>query len=201
MSPRQIDRFFRTLAKVLDEPATVILTGAAAGSLWGHVRPSLDIDFAIRPARRSPQAWARIEQAIARASRLTGITVNFAEDIDRWSAVTYLDYQAHARPYRRFGRLDVRLLEPAYWSIGKVTRYWESDAKDLAEVLRRHRVAPETLARLWARAIRASPRSPELIACRRHAEHFFLTFGVRVWGPAFQAERTIQQFHRALAKK
>ena len=201
MSPAQIDRFFRALAKTLDEPTTVILTGAAAGSLWGHVRPSLDIDFAIRPARRSPRAWTRIEQAIARASRLTGIAVNFAEDIDRWSAVTYLDYRTHTRPYRKFGRLEVRLLAPAYWSIGKITRYWESDSQDLVKVLARQRVAPSALARLWARAIRASPRAPELTECRRHAEHFFLTFGARVWGPSFQPERTISQFHRALAQK
>ena len=201
MNPTQIDRFFRTLADRLDEPATVILTGAAAGSLWGHVRPSLDIDFAIRPAKYSPRAWTRIEQAIAQASRLTGITANFAEDIDRWSAVTYLDYRAHTRLYRKFGRLDVRLLEPAYWSIGKITRYWESDTNDLAQVLARQRVAPTTLARLWARAIRASPRAPELTECRRHAEHFFLTFGTRIWGPSFQAERIIRQFHRALTPK
>ena len=199
MHPRQIDRFFRTLAETLNAPATVILTGAAAGSLWGHVRASLDVDFAISPSRRSPQAWARIEQAIERAQHLTGIAANYAEDIDRWSAVSFLDYRRHTRPYRRFGTLEVRLLDPAYWSIGKIARYLPPDIQDLAAVLKRQRIPFSRLVRLWARAIRRSPHSPALTRCRDHAEDFFRTFGPRIWGSSFRAELAIRQFRRALA--
>ncbi len=89
MNRKQIERFFMVLAKELTIPARIILTGAAAGSLWGHLRPSLDIDFAIQPRRRTRQHWERIEQAIQRTVQLTGIRANYAEDIDRWSPISF----------------------------------------------------------------------------------------------------------------
>ena len=198
MTPRQIDQFFRALGRQLEVPARAILTGAAAGSLWGHVRPSLDVDFAIRPAGRGRGAWQHIEQAVERASRLTGIRAHYAEDIDRWSAVSFLDYRRHTTPYRRYGLLDVRLLDPAYWSIGKMTRYLDLDVRDLVHVLSRQRVPPCRLVALWARAIRHSPRSPALGQCRRQIEHFLRTFGHAIWGQTFDAERAIRLFHRRL---
>src|SRR3989338_10178358 len=91
MSPEQIDRFFRTLAKELKTPTTVILTGAAAGSLLGHVRASADVDFAILTGSDDPGRWQQLEAAIARAERLTKIQAQYAEDIDRWSSISLLD--------------------------------------------------------------------------------------------------------------
>lgn len=200
MHPRQIDRFFRVFARELAAPATVILTGAAAGSLWGHVRPSLDVDFAIRPARgRRLPSWSRIERAAERTVRLTGIRANYAEDIDRWSAVSLLDYARHTTRYRRFGDLEVRLLDPLYWSIGKVTRYLSPDERDLVAVLQARRVAPSPLVHLWARALRQSPRSPALTQFRRQAEHFLRTHGRTIWGADFDAEHALWQFRLALA--
>ena len=199
MTRRQIERFFRLMAEAASEPATVIVTGAAAGSLWGHVRPSLDIDFALRPTSRHRRAWPNLEDAVEQATRLTGIRANYAEDIDRWSSVSLLDYRRHARPFRRFGRLRVQLMDPAYWSIGKVSRYLDPDVRDLVAVLRRRRVAPRPLVRLWARAVRRSPRSPALTQFCRQAEHFLRAYGRRIWGTAFHSERTIEEFRRALA--
>ncbi|MBI2495869.1 MAG: hypothetical protein HYY90_03295 [Candidatus Omnitrophica bacterium] len=201
MVPTQIERFFRTLAQECDEPATVILTGAAAGSLWGHIRPSVDIDFAIRPSRRSRRRWAAIEEAIERTVRRTGISANYAEDIDRWSSVSLLDYQRHARPYRRFGTLRVRVLDPAYWSIGKMSRYLDPDVRDVVAVFRRHPVALPRLLRLWARAARASPRSLAVTQFCRQAEHFLRTDGRAIWGRAFDAERAIARFRIHLAAR
>ena len=140
MDPAVIDRFFRILAKEFDRPATVILTGAAAGSLLGHIRASRDIDFAVRVSPRDEDAWERLAIAIDRARQRVGIEVNYAEDIDRWSSVTLLDYRRHTTAYRRFGALQVRVLDPVYWSIGKLGRYLELDVHDLLAVLRRHRV-------------------------------------------------------------
>jgi len=197
MSPRQIDRFFRVLAQELGEPARVILTGAAAGSLWGHVRPSVDIDFAIQPAGRGPARWRRVEHAIERAVRRTGIRVNYAEDIDRWSSISLLDYRRRTRLYRRFGALQVRLMDPAYWSIGKVSRYLDPDVRDLVTVLRAQRVSAARLVRLWGRALRRSPRSLALTQFRRQAEHFLRAHGRAIWGTRFDAERALARFHEA----
>ena len=197
MTPRQIERFFHILSRELDEPVTVILTGAAAGALWGYVRPSLDIDFAIIPRRATRTNWPKIEQAIERTSRLTGISVNYAEDIDRWSSVSLMDYQRHKRLYRRFGTLELCLMDPRYWSIGKVSRYLDPDVKDLVEVLTRQRVPATRLIRLWAKALRHSPRSPSLTQFRVQAEHFLRTYGRTIWGKTFDVEQTIRQFERA----
>src|SRR3989338_3441186 len=109
MTPQQIARFFTVMARALDAPATVVLTGAAAGTLMGAGRPSLDVDFAVvLPWGRPAVPWSRVEQAVQAATRQTGIAAQFAEDISRWSLISFLEYRRHTRPYRRFGRLDVR---------------------------------------------------------------------------------------------
>lgn len=201
MSPRQIDRFFRALARELNQPATVIVTGAAAGSLWGHVRPSLDIDFAIRPSHRGAAAWAQIEGAVNRAIQRTSVAVNYAEDIDRWGPISLLDYRKHATLYRRFGTLRVKILDPAYWSIGKINRYLEPDVQDLVGVLSHERVPVKRLVAVWAKALRSSPRSTACTLFRNQAEHFLRTYGATVWGKPFDAEAALRQFSREMTPK
>ncbi|OGX41042.1 MAG: hypothetical protein A3C53_06665 [Omnitrophica WOR_2 bacterium RIFCSPHIGHO2_02_FULL_68_15] len=198
MTPQQIARFFTVMARALDAPATVVLTGAAAGTLMGAGRPSLDVDFAVvLPWGRPAVPWSRVEQAVQAATRQTGIAAQFAEDISRWSLISFLEYRRHTRPYRRFGRLDVRVLEPPYWAIGKLTRYLDLDVEDLIRVLRRARLAPEPLARLWGRALKASPRSDACWSFRRHVETFFHRHGPAIWGRAFASARALAAFHRA----
>lgn len=188
------------LAQELDAPARIILTGAAAGSLWGHVRPSLDIDFAIALVRRGRARWTALEGAVERTIALTGIRANYAEDIDRWGAIVLLDWRHHTVPYRTFGALQVRLLDPAYWSIGKLSRYLDSDVQDLVAVLTRQKVDATRLIRLWAQALRASPRSAACTQFRRQAEHFLRAYGRTIWGRGFDPERAIQRFSRSLSK-
>ena len=197
MNQRQIHTFFRVLARELHQPARIIVTGAAAGSLWGSVRPSLDIDFGITLARSSRARWEALETAVARTVKLTGIQANFAEDIDRWGAISLLDYRRRTIPYRTFGKLEVRLLNPAYWSIGKISRYLDPDIRDLLAVLKRQRIPAKRLSRLWGLALRSSPRSTACTQFRDQAEHFLLTYGRTIWGRRFDAEDAIQQFHRA----
>lgn len=197
MTPRQIDRFFRVLAHELEAPALVIVTGAAAGSLFGHVRPSRDVDFAIRLARGGQSHWDTLARAVDRTVQLTRIHAQYAEDIDRWGPISLLDYRRHTLPYRRFGNLQVRLLDPAYWSIGKISRYLDPDVHDLVDVLRRRRIPAGRLVRLWGRALRESPRSTACTRFRAQAEHFLRTFGRTIWGARFDPESAIGGFHRA----
>ena len=194
MNRRQIDRFFTVLGQQLPSPATIIVTGAAAGAMWGHVRPSLDIDFAIQ-ASPGKGAWAKIEAAIEQTKRRTGIAANYAVDIDRWGAISLMDYRRHTHPYKVFGRLTVRALDPAYWTIGKLTRYLQPDIEDLVAVLKRRRQALEPLLRLWGLALRKSPRSASCAQFRRQVEDFLGTYGRRIWGSALDPERAILRFH------
>lgn len=199
MNQSQIDRFFRILARELNAPATVMVTGAAAAALWGHARPSVDIDFAITFAPAGRRRWDALEVAVQRTTQVTGIGANYAEDIDRWGAITLLDYTRHTHRYRRFGTLDVRLLDPAYWSIGKVSRYLAPDVQDMEAVLRGERVPAARAIRLWARALRASPRSTACAQFRRQVEHFLRGSGRKVWGRSFDTEAAIRLFHHQLA--
>ena len=196
MDRRQIDRFFHVLAREFDASGRVILTGAAAGSLWGHLRPSLDIDFAIRLAHHDRTRWARFAAAVDRTTRLTGIHAHYAEDIDRWGPIALLDYRTHTLAYRRFGQLDVRVLDPAYWAIGKLSRYLDPDVQDLVSVLTRRRVAVERLVRILGRALRSSPPSTACFEFRTHVEHFLRTYGRAIWGRRFDPEQPLRRFHR-----
>ena len=195
MNPRQIDRFFTVVGRQLTRPARAIVTGAAAGALWGHVRPSLDIDFGIR-VLGGAKGWAEVEAAVEEAKKLTGIDANYAVDIDRWGAITLLDYDRHTHPYKTFGRLNVELLDPAYWTIGKLSRSLDTDIQDVIAVLRHRNSQLEPLVRLWGRALRQSPRSVACTQFRHHVEHFLRTCGRRIWGQAFDPQRAIATFHR-----
>lgn len=195
MNPKEIDRFFKTLAKEYKAKATVYLTGAAAGALMGNVRPSLDIDFGIVPENR--RTWERLAEAIEKARALCGISVNFDEDIDRWGMITLMDYPKHSTTYRKFGNLTVRLLDPATWSIGKMTRFLDPDARDMAAVFKRQRVPAARLAQIWGKALRASPKSEAQANFRRQVEHFLENYGPGIWGKRFDAGKAIGLFHRA----
>ena len=197
MNPRQIDRFFRILDRELGKRARVILTGASAASLWGSVRPSQDIDFGIILTTAGRKDWVLLEEAVGRTVQLTGIQANYTEDIDRWGAITLLDYRRHTLPYKRFGRLDVRLLDPLYWTIGKLTRYLDPDVQDLVTVLKSQPISPDRLTRLWAQALRKSPRSDAGARFRRQVEHFLRTYGNLIWGAEFDASSHVDRFARA----
>lgn len=196
MTERQIVRFFEMLADELPARVRIIVTGAAAAALWGAARPSLDIDFSVEWMPGSRREWAELERAIEAASKRAGIQTNFAADIDRWGQISLLDYRRHTQAYRVFGRLDVRLLDPAYWSIGKLTRYLEPDIRDLVAVLTRQQVPAGRAIRLWGTALRASPPSTASGLFRRQAEHFLATHGSSIWGTRFDAAAAVAQFRR-----
>lgn len=194
MDQKQIDRFFElvndNLAGVKRE-IKIILTGAAAGSLMGSVRPSLDIDFA---AICDKEDYGKLETAIKNASEITAIPVNYSEDIDRWSQITFLDYKKHILPYKAFGNVKINILSPDYWSIGKVSRYLDPDVEDLVKVLKNKKVAPLKLARLWGMALHNSPRSNACFSFRLHVEHFFKTYGGDIWGKGYNPDKYIKEF-------
>ena len=196
MTPKQIWRFFEALGDELERPATAIVTGAAAGALMGHIRPSLDVDFEIAPDTKGAVAWQAAEAAIGRATTAAGIQSNFAENIDRWGQITLLDYRQTAQKYRRYGNLTVRLMEPTYWAIGKLTRYLAPDVEDLVGVLKQQHVLSGPAIKLWAKALRASPRSAACIQFRQHVEHFIRTYGREVWGKSFNPDAGIKEFQR-----
>jgi hypothetical protein len=201
MTPRQIERVMATLAAELGIAARAYLTGAAAAALWGRVRPSHDVDLGLEPKQKSRASWEIVQRAVERTTRLTGVAVSVAEDIDRWGMITLLDYKRTSRRYRKFGQLELRLLHPANWAIGKLTRGLESDLRDVAEVFRRQRVPLARVASTWGRALRASPGSTAQFQFRGNVERFFRGRGRRIWGSRFDRESATAAFWRAAGIK
>jgi len=200
LSAEVLDAFFAALAVRVPCHVKIIITGGAEALLLGSSRPTLDLDFglSVTSGRAGIETyWAEVEAAIAAASEAAQLTVQYSADIDRWSLITMPGYVRHTRPHRRYGRVTVHLLEPAYWAVQKLTRYVDSDISDLQSVLRNQRVAPLPLARVCGRSLRASPRSTALFAFRQHVEHFFRTYGPALWGPEFDPESALGVFHRA----
>jgi len=189
-------RFFRALSKELNDPVKVFLTGAAAGALFGNVRSSADVDFAIEPIRERKGSWDKIDDALKRASQATGITVQYARDIDRWGMISLLDYRKKAVLYRKFGSIEVRALHPVYWAIGKFTRYLESDIQDLATVFKKKKIPASKLAETLGRALKQSPPSSQGFQFRQHVEQFLGEYGRKIWGPKFDRAGSIRAFHK-----
>ncbi len=202
MDKKQIDNFFKALNQNIKDVAKgrikIILTGACAGILMGGNRPSIDIDFAVDCAKKY---FKNVEDAIKKASTLTGIAANFSEDIDRWSQITFLDYKRYTTPYKTFGVIEVSILSPEYWSIGKIARYLDPDVDDLVKVLKNKQVPALKLARLWGRALLNSPRSSASFAFKIHVEHFFKTYGPSIWGKRFNQGKCLREFYKTLEIK
>lgn len=198
MNQKQIDRFFHQLnlrlRGITKEKIEIILTGAAAGILLGGNRPSIDIDFAINCKKKYLKD---VEDAIRQASGVTGIAVNFSEDIDRWSQITFLDYKKHTLAYKTFGIVKVSILSPAYWSIGKITRYLDPDIDDLVKVLKNNPISPLKMIKIWGEALLKSPHSSASFSFRMHVEHFLKTYGRVVWGEGFHQDKALEAFWKA----
>jgi hypothetical protein len=194
----RIDAFFRRLDEKLGLRAEIILIGASAGSLMGHIRPSLDIDFEITPTSRvSGAKKERIQQAVMDVSRQMGIAVNFSDDVSHWSMIDFLDYRRTAKSYKKIGRLNVKLIAPEYWTIGKMTRFLELDIQDMMKIIRIKKIPAKRLIELWARALRASGLSLELGRFRRHVEFFLAKCGPKVWGKDYRADAALRLFRSA----
>lgn len=195
-----VDLFFLELDRALATPASVILTGAAAGAIYGNVRHSADIDFEIRLKRRKTDGQRQdeiVERLIREVSSSLGISANYSDDISHWSMIDYLNYRRSSISYKKIGRIDIRLLAPEYWTIGKMARFLEIDVNDMIKVIKKKRLRTEVLISLWARALRRSPLSLAKGQFRRNVENFFHMHGKKIWGRAFDRERAINDFRRS----
>ena len=177
----------------------MIITGAAAGMLFGHSRPSLDIDFEIRPkGNPSAEYMKYTEDTIKAISSNLGIDINYSEDISHWSMIDFLEYRAKAISYKKIGDLNIKLIAPEYWTIGKMARFYEIDIQDMVHVIKKKKLKAMDLIQLWIRALKASPLS---LTKRRFVDHvrtFVKTYGKRTWGRDFEAELALKKFNKAI---
>jgi hypothetical protein len=196
MNPKEIERFFKGVDKDFKTHAVIYLTGAAGGSLMGGVRPSMDIDFAVELKKKDARAWEDLAAAVERNKLLSGVDADYSEDIDRWGSITLMDYKKHATFFKRIGFLTLKVLEPAYWSIGKMTRYIQPDIDDMITVFKAQKTGAGQLTRVWGMALRKSPKSEKLFRFRSQVEDFLKAYGTRIWGKHFDAAKSVKEFHK-----
>ena len=183
MTPRKILSFFKRLDQRLDQPADVIIVGASAGALMGHIRPSVDIDFEIRLKKmRRSVSKNKLESAILGAAEESGVAVNYSENVGGWSMISYLNYRKTAVFYRKTGKLRLHLIAPEYWTIGKMARFLELDIQDMLKIIRRKKLSPGRLIKIWIAAVNASDLSLELGQFRDHVVYFLERHARRLWG-------------------
>ena len=110
--------------------------------------------------------------------------------------IAYLNYRKTSIPYKKIGQIEIRLMAPEYWTIGKMTRFLEIDVKDIIKVVTKKRLRARGLVSLWARALRASPLSMTKGQFRRNVEKFLNSHGKKLWGTAFDKQKAINDFRR-----
>jgi hypothetical protein len=181
-----IDRFFEDLSLRVHRPVLILLTGGAAAILQGVERATFDIDFEValkKVVRKSTDPrhdWDAIQKAIEATSRSTGITPQYSEDIDQWSSIALPAKKS--RLYRRFGKVEVRILDPGLWAIGKLARYLSTDVQDLRVVLKAANTRPKTMVKLWGTALGISPASSSQATFRKQVESFLDQHAREIWG-------------------
>lgn len=205
MTEKEIIQYFKELSSLFQHSARVLLTGAVAGSIYGGVRATMDVDFALEFKTRSKASkqklWEEFQQAAEKVRERTKISAQYAEDIDRWSSITYLDYKKHTKKYKNFGKIEVRILDPAYWAIGKFTRFILQDERDLVQVLRQTKTPWKELLRVLGHALKKSPKSTVCFQFRTHVENFLKIHGKEIWGKGFSIEKGIAEFHESAGIK
>lgn len=190
MRNRDIDIFFLRLSEEWKYPTRIILIGGAAALLFGGVRPTLDVDFQFCFGKEL--SFDDFSEAVSKVVKKTGIEAQFSDVVDRWSSLSFLDFDQHLIHYKTFGRIEVYLTHPLYWSLGKIGRYLTSDCHDMIEVFKRHPVDPKELARLWRKALTASPRSEQIPMIKKYMIDFFKHYGKKIWTNQFNLAEVLE---------
>ncbi len=104
MEKEDVRRFFNELSQGWSQPTRVLLLGGAAALLLGGRRPTMDVDFEVQiPPDQG--LWDAFEEAIQEVRKKTGIAAQYAESIERWSQLTFLDYRKTSRSFGLFGKI------------------------------------------------------------------------------------------------
>ena len=199
MRIKDADAYFKALGGELQTPLVLVLTGGIAAGIMADERTTDDIDFAI--LRYTRKILPELEALLRRLAKKRGILVQYSTDIDRGSSVSFLDWKKHSRPYTRQGFLEVRVLDPYYWSIGKITRGTERDLKDLEAVILKQKLDWRKLASLWSKALRKSPPSTALFNVRKQMESFLVNSKKGIFDGNYDASEAAAYFQKLLALK
>jgi len=189
MIKSDIDAYFHALSLEWSYPTRIILNGDAYAHILTKAKVGDDLSFEIKTVHIQ-----KLVNALFQIGHRLNLQVDFTENIQNGSPITYLDYRSHLRPYKSFKNIKVFLLHPSYWSLGKIVRYHDQDIMEMISVFEKWRPGESALAALWKQAMDASPKSTTLYQIPKSAFHFFRKYGVTVWGKGFSLNRIMEYF-------
>lgn len=201
MNRRKIDRFIREIAKQDPGSLRLVITGGIAALLQGGRRPTQDIDFEIAfptsNSRRKKEA-KRIEAILQLASKRSGVTIQYSEDVGRWSSIAIPPRRPRGMKFQVIGKLKIEIMHPLPWSVGKMARALESDLSDIAVVFGNRKIRPGQAVGYWAKALLASPKSSAQHLFSRQVEDFLQTRGPVIKGWKGNAKMWIEKFNKGV---
>jgi len=202
MKISDIEVFFKDLSNRIPFRIQVILIGGAAATLFGGTRATQDIDFEVhlKPKHKRIEDYLdKLQTALEETHQKTGIRPEYSEDFDRWSMIT-LPYRKSTL-YKRIGKIEIRLLDPALWSIGKLERFLDSDIQDLKFVLKKQwKKDPGTLVKIWGKALKKSPPSSQQFSFKKQVTQFITDHAKEIWGQKVRPDDLINTFQSSAQK-
>jgi hypothetical protein len=193
LKPQDVEEFFKRVDGKIEFSIRVILTGGAAGILQGVQRATQDIDFElIIQSKNKKRDWNVIETIFKEVAAATHIIPQYAEDIDRWSAIALPVKRSWL--FKKFKHVEIRVLDADLWAIGKLTRFLRSDVDDIRTVLKTSGGNPEKVVKVWGLALKNSPKSSSLFLFRKQVEQFIDRYASEIWGKNVDAEKLKKLF-------
>ena len=136
---------YEKLAKSLAEKnlkARIIAVGRSALELYGiEAQYTQDIDFELIA---EDEVWKDLEAIIEGLE----VRADYGESFDRWSVVPMPEgYRERAKCVMKFGKVEVCVLDPVDYVIGKLRRGTVEDEEDARLVIKRFGIKKEEIAR------------------------------------------------------
>jgi len=109
------------------------------------------LDFQVSFKKKSSSFSQVFQVAIEAVAKETGIAAQYDAAIESWSSISWPQARPKSRLYRNFGPVEVRILDPLWWAVGKLARYLKYDISDLVIVLKATHTKPEVAAKVWGK--------------------------------------------------
>lgn len=176
MNKTKVRVFFKTFSKLQKSKIKIHLTGGIAAMYYGGVRPTEDIDFAIS---RSDE---NIVENLNKTSQSLGIPIQYSTDIQRWGMINIPNLNQGAQYQFSEGLVEVYCLAPEKWAVGKLSRFYEDDLKDLVKVFTEQKTALQKCLKYWKKALEESPDSSEKRLFENNIKYFLENYSKKIWG-------------------
>lgn len=187
-----IDRFFNELSSIIKrKKVDIFLLGGCALILSGLSRTTQDIDFEVKPGEED--LFEKIQKFCSERT----IAANFSEDASRWGMISISSDRSRCISYKRFGNINVYIMNPLDIIVGKMERFTTIDEEDILFLIKRYKIDSKDLINGLADGIRRSIRSEKLFTFKKVAENFLKAHSKESWG--IEPGNILELWHKAIS--